>query len=333
MYNRDIYSSDLTGLSWRSKELRYVQVLSTLPGTESSLNQWSCYCHRQSSWYQHLATVCQSFSYSTDVRILRWTVSEQEESSHWPMGKLRPKTNYTTLNLTRFGAYPFHLFFFSLSECETDISIGIALVVQAVGLIIHQKIHYGNSLVVQWFGLKAWIPFLVWEVTSCKSHGTAKKKRKSYMQVCAYFFPELGSRVACMLNCFSHVTFSATPWTIAHQAPLYGILQARILEWLPFPSPRDIPDPRIEPVSLAAPVLAGRSFTTEPPGKPLNSVHFYKTYSHIIYYHENLLKLVVSPFVDKKIRLRQLIWIIQSINLWETWDLVWDSGASLVAQW
>ena len=28
-----------------------------------------------------------------------------------------------------------------------------------------------------------------------------------------------------------------------------GILQARILEWLPFPSPGDLPDPGIEPRS------------------------------------------------------------------------------------
>ena len=34
---------------------------------------------------------------------------------------------------------------------------------------------------------------------------------------------------------------------------------------LPFPSPRDLPDPAIEP---ASPALAGRFFTTEPPGKP-----------------------------------------------------------------
>jgi len=34
---------------------------------------------------------------------------------------------------------------------------------------------------------------------------------------------------------------------------------------LPFPSPRDLPDPGIEPVS---PSLAGRFFTTVPPGKP-----------------------------------------------------------------
>ena len=34
---------------------------------------------------------------------------------------------------------------------------------------------------------------------------------------------------------------------------------------LPFPSPGDIPDPGIEPVS---PALADGFFTTEPPGKP-----------------------------------------------------------------
>ena len=33
---------------------------------------------------------------------------------------------------------------------------------------------------------------------------------------------------------------------------------------LPFPSPADLPDPGIEPVS---PALAGRLLTTEPPGK------------------------------------------------------------------
>ena len=35
---------------------------------------------------------------------------------------------------------------------------------------------------------------------------------------------------------------------------------------LPFPSPGDLPAPRIEP---AAPALAGRFFTVKPPGKPL----------------------------------------------------------------
>ena len=50
----------------------------------------------------------------------------------------------------------------------------------------------------------------------------------------------------------SHVQLFATPWTVAHQAPLHGILQAG----MPFPSPGDIPDPRIEPRS---PVLEADS--------------------------------------------------------------------------
>ena len=45
----------------------------------------------------------------------------------------------------------------------------------------------------------------------------------------------------------------------------HGILQARTLEWLPFPPPGDLPNPGMKPMS---PALAGEFFTTEPPGKP-----------------------------------------------------------------
>ena len=51
---------------------------------------------------------------------------------------------------------------------------------------------------------------------------------------------------------------------------VHGISQARILEWVAFPPPGDLPDPGIKPVSLASPALAGGFFTTEPPGKPLH---------------------------------------------------------------
>ena len=44
----------------------------------------------------------------------------------------------------------------------------------------------------------------------------------------------------------------------------HGNSQARILGGLPFPSSEDLLDPGIEP---ASPALAGRFFTTEPPGK------------------------------------------------------------------
>ena len=48
---------------------------------------------------------------------------------------------------------------------------------------------------------------------------------------------------------------------------VHRILQAKILEWV-FPPLGDLPDPRIEPTALASPALAGRVFTTVPPGKP-----------------------------------------------------------------
>ena len=43
---------------------------------------------------------------------------------------------------------------------------------------------------------------------------------------------------------------------------VHGILQARILEWVTFPPPGDLPDPGIEPMSFMFPALAGRFFTT-----------------------------------------------------------------------
>ena len=53
---------------------------------------------------------------------------------------------------------------------------------------------------------------------------------------------------------------------------VHGISQARILEWVAISSPRDLPDPGTEFASLASPALAGRFFTTEPPGKPIVSI-------------------------------------------------------------
>ena len=43
---------------------------------------------------------------------------------------------------------------------------------------------------------------------------------------------------------------------------VHEIFQARILEWVPFPTPGDLPDPGIEPETLASPALAGRFFIT-----------------------------------------------------------------------
>ena len=44
----------------------------------------------------------------------------------------------------------------------------------------------------------------------------------------------------------------ATPWTVARQAPLsMGFSRQEYCSGLPFPSPGDLPDPRIKPVSPA----------------------------------------------------------------------------------
>ena len=61
-----------------------------------------------------------------------------------------------------------------------------------------------------------------------------------------------------------------TLWTIAWQTPL-SMGFPRQVYWgrLPFPPPRDLPNPGIELASLASPVLAGGFFTTLPPGKPM----------------------------------------------------------------
>ena len=55
----------------------------------------------------------------------------------------------------------------------------------------------------------------------------------------------------------------ATPWTVAHQAPLFiGFPMQGYWSGLPFPSPGNIPDPGIDPVSLKSLALAGGFFTT-----------------------------------------------------------------------
>ena len=65
------------------------------------------------------------------------------------------------------------------------------------------------------------------------------------------------------------------PWTIACQAPLsMEFHRQEYWSGLPFPSPKDCPNPEIEHVS---PSLAGRFFTTVPPGKPNKKVNLFKT--------------------------------------------------------
>ena len=55
---------------------------------------------------------------------------------------------------------------------------------------------------------------------------------------------------------------------------------------LPFPAPKDLPNPGTESTFPASPTLAGRFFTTELPGKPIHYVFYTHTQTHThIYIH------------------------------------------------
>ena len=81
------------------------------------------------------------------------------------------------------------------------------------------------------------------------------------------------SSVSCILvkvMSLSRVRLFAIPWTVVYQASLsMGFSRQEYWSGLPFPSPGDLPDPGIEPMSPALQADALPSdpfFTSEPPG-------------------------------------------------------------------
>ena len=67
--------------------------------------------------------------------------------------------------------------------------------------------------------------------------------------------------------CTSHSVMFVTPWTVAHQAPLFmGFSRQEYWSGLPCPPPGDLPNPGIKPGSSA---LQADSLPSEPPWKPL----------------------------------------------------------------
>ena len=92
----------------------------------------------------------------------------------------------------------------------------------------------------------------------------------------------------------------------------------------PFPSPGDLPDPGIEPISSASLALAGRFLTTEPPGKHLES-----TWEHIMFIWgcRNLASGYSSGWYiyDFQVRKQERLWLESSWSqqwfslLWEWW--------------
>ena len=73
----------------------------------------------------------------------------------------------------------------------------------------------------------------------------------------------------CILSYFSHVQLFATPWPVAHQAPLsMGFSRQENWSGLLCPTPGDLPKPEIKPMSPAAPALQVDSLPLSHQGMP-----------------------------------------------------------------
>ena len=99
----------------------------------------------------------------------------------------------------------------------------------------------------------------------------------------------------CMLSHFSGVRLFAALCTVALQAPLSrGFSRQEYWSGLPCPSPGDLPDLGIEPLSLISPALAGGFFTKR---SPYWSVGVFKCQ----------VKLYELPFLNVKITEHHLV--------------------------
>ena len=94
-----------------------------------------------------------------------------------------------------------------------------------------------------------------------------------------------------VLSRFSHVQLHVTPWTVALRVPLsMGLSRQEYWSGLPFSSPGDLPDLGIKPTS---PALAGGFFTTEPPGKPTETIPYIYLFNKCSIYFLSLSPLLV----------------------------------------
>ena len=111
---------------------------------------------------------------------------------------------------------------------------------------------------------------------------------------------------------FSSAWLFATPWTVAHQAPLsIGFSRQEYWSGSPCPPPGDLPHPEIEPASPASPTLQADSLPTEPLEKPYCAIFPFKlTIAHILkkmkiltrncLYKEENMKTSTDPGSKKK---------------------------------
>ena len=119
-----------------------------------------------------------------------------------------------------------------------------------------------------WTDISLWAELRAGEVAARAVGGWGRKPPIHVPPAVSLRAPQKSSNLVSVLFLLflfspSVVSNSATPWTVAHQAPLSRELpRQECWSGLPFPSPG------IEPASLESPTLTGGFFSIEPPGKP-----------------------------------------------------------------
>ena len=118
-----------------------------------------------------------------------------------------------------------------------------------------------------------------------------------------------------MLSCSVMSNSLWLAWTIAHPLSLFMEF-SRQEHWsgLPLPTPGDLPNPGIKSLSLVSSALAGRFFTTEPPGKLFN--WYMCIYHTLMWYGSKKVTRTTEMFIDKGILNKQ--WYIHTMDYSET---------------
>ena len=93
----------------------------------------------------------------------------------------------------------------------------------------------------------------------------------------------------CVPSRLSRIRLFETLWTVALQAPLsMGSFRQEYWNRLPYPPPRDLPNPGIEPVSPEAPALQADSLLRSHQGSPHHQLttHYLSTHLHYLSTHQ-----------------------------------------------
>ena len=106
--------------------------------------------------------------------------------------------------------------------------------------------------------------FICSETLSCHKHNSC-----SVSINCSVFFCSV-SLHKIIANCIVKIKVTESCPTLCHPLDytICGILWARILEWVAFPSSRASSQPRVQ---IQVSCIAGGFFTAEPQGKPKNT--------------------------------------------------------------